>query len=170
MMKMLFGLLVLMFTAGCFAGEVDMSQFTCATITAKAKIAMEPDIPYLNEILKREYVTAIDNWKKNKDAGHPYAIPDPPIEYVLAVSYEKCGAWIERGTKPVMERYVEPVPEPPPSKAGVITPPFLPGRYLCVMGDNAPEGYIITLANGIKVKKIINMSPFGPMPEYDEVK
>lgn len=162
------GLLALALSAQ--AAEIDMSQFTCAVITAKAEQAMSPDIPYLNEIELRNYATAINNWKLNRDQGHAGPIPDPPLKWILVVDYAKCSAWVTRSSEPVIAKYVEPVPDPPPSKAGAIVPPFLPGRYLCVMGDTAPEGYVLTLADGTKVKKIINLSPFGPMPEYQTVK
>lgn len=151
------------------AAEIDMSQFTCQTITSKAKTAIEPDVPYLNEILKREYVTAINNWKLNRDQGHAGAIPDPPLEYVLIVSLEKCGAWVERGQNPVLPKYVEPTPEPPPSKFGVFAK-FAECRYLTILGDNAPDGYQTTAPDGTLVKKVITPTPFGPMSEYDCVK
>lgn len=153
----------------CFAADVDMSQYSCATILTKGIEAMSPDVPYLNDIETRRYVTEIDNWKKNRDAGTVAPIPDPPMAYELVADLATCSAWVKRGTTPVVAKYVEPV-VPTPSIAGALVPPFAPGRYLCVFKDNAPAGYRLTTKDGVLVQKVINLSPFGPMPEYNAVK
>lgn len=157
--------LLLAFT--CFAADVDMSQYSCAVITANGVKAMSPDVPYLNEIEKRTYAKAIENWKLNKGQGAVAPIPDPPLAFELFVDYSKCSVWVARGVKPVIEKYVEPTPVL--STAGAIAPPFAPGRYLCVQGDNAAAGFRITAPDGVVVEKYITQTPFGPMPEYRKV-
>ena len=149
---------------------IDMSVYSPATLIAKAVEALSPDVPYLNEIEIHRYLEdEVETWKKNRDAGHPGPVPAPPLKYVLKVDVPGFTVAVVRGTEPVCAQWVEPAPVPPPSRAGAILPPFAPGRYLCVMGDNAPEGYRLTLADGTIVAKHITMSPFGPMPEYDRV-
>ena len=149
--------------------EIDMSVYSPAVLIAKAVEALTPDVPYLNEIELKSYASAIANWILNKDAGHEGPVPDPPLGYELRVDVPAFTVAVVRSSTPVCAKYVPPTPVPPPSKAGAILPPFAPGRYLCVMGDTAPEGYRLTLADGTIVAKHITMSPFGPMPEYDRV-
>lgn len=162
--------ITLLLTIGCFAAEVDMSVYSPATLIAKAVEALQADVPYLNEIELRSYASAVENWKLNRDRGTVAPIPDPPLRYKLLVDAPNYTVAVVRDTVPVCEKYVDPAPVPPPSKAGAIVPPFLPDRYLCIMGDNAPAGYRLRAPDGKLVEKFIALSPFGPMPEYRTVK
>ena len=148
---------------------VDMSVYSPATLIAKAVEALQGDVPYLNDIEKRSYASAIENWKLNTSRGFTSPIPDPPLAYELQVNFDTFTVAVVRGTAPVCEPWVPPTPEPPPSKAGAMLPPFAPGRYLCIMGDNAKAGHRLTLADGTVVEKFITLTPFGPMPEYRKV-
>lgn len=150
--------------------EVDMSVFSRATLIANAVKALEPDVPYLNEIEKKTYSAAIDNWKLNKAQGFVAEIPDPPMAYELVVKYDEGEVYLKRGAIPVCEKFVD-KEEPTVStlKAGAILPPFAPGRYLCVMGDNAPAGYRLTLADGTVVEKVVTPWFAGVSQEYRKV-
>lgn len=149
--------------------EVDMSIFSKATLIANAVKALQPDIPYLNEIERKTYATAVNNWKLNKAQGASEPIPDPPLSYVLRVDYETWEVAIMRGTEPVCAKYVDESPAPAGLVAGAIVPPFAAGRYLCVMGDNAPAGYKLTTSDGVQAEKVITPWFAGVSQEYRKV-
>lgn len=162
--------ITILLAVSAFGQPVDMSVYSPATLIQKAVEALQGDVPYLNEIEVRRYVTEIENWQKNSDAGHPYAVPDPPMAWELRVDAAAFNVAVVRGSKPVCDKYAPPPPIPPPSIAGAIVPPFAPGRYLCVFRDNAPAGYRLKTSDGVLVEKFITPTPFGPMPEYRTVK
>ncbi len=149
--------------------EVDMSIFSPATLIARAVEALTPDVPYLNEIERKTYATAVENYKLNKGRDPNLTIPNPPLAYELRVDYANFSVYVGRGTTPVCEKYVDPDSLPKPEKAGVILPPFAPGRYLAILGDNAPAGYRITLADGTVVEKVLTPWFAGVSVEYRKV-
>ena len=133
---------------------IDMSVYSPAVIFTNAVKSFRDSIPTLNEMLVKGYLVAVDNWRLNRDAGHPIAIPTPPPAYELVVDSGAMTLAVVRGA-PACPQWIEPAPVEPPSVAGVLMPPFAAGRYLTILGDNAPAGHRLTTPDGTLVEKVV---------------
>jgi hypothetical protein len=149
--------------------EIDMSTYAPETLIARAIEALEGDIPVLNDLVLKGYIAAIDNWRLNKNAGHEGPIPDPPYGYVLKIDRPSFTVAIVPASQPICPKWVEPAPTPAPSKAGVLLPPFAPGRYLTILGDNAPAGHRLVTPDGVLVEKVMTPWFAGYSVEYRKV-
>ena len=146
----------------------DMSVYAPETLFNNSLKSFEDGIPILNDLVLKGYISAIDNWKLNRDRGTSAPIPDPPLAYALKIDRPNMTFAVVRET-PICEKWVEPAPTPQPSKAGVLMPPFAPGRYLAILGDNAPAGHRLTTPDGVLVEKIMTPWFAGFSVEYRKV-
>ena len=128
-----------------------------------------------NALLVKSYESAVDNWKKNRDAGHPGPIPLP--EYSFRTYRGQDGWWtMAQDGPPVAPVYVE--EGTPVTPLVVAVGPAIigqPGRFLrgYVNGvpDNTPAGYLAQPwgPGGPSFRKVVDPSPFGYTAYYQLV-
>ena len=128
-----------------------------------------------NSRLVHNYEAAVDQYKKNRDSGHPGPIPLP--EYGFRVYRGADGWWtISQDGPPVAPAYVE--EGAPVVPLVVAVGPAIygqPGRFLrgYVNGvpDNTPAGYLAQPwgPGGPAFRKVIDPSPFGYTAYYQLV-
>lgn len=139
-------------------------------INENMRIGLDADAARINAQLVNNYNTAIDNWKKNKDAGHPTAIPSPENSY--RVFKDPAGWWtIAQDGQPVCPKYVD-GPAPPVAMIVAIGAaiPGMPGCFSRgynskMEPDNAPDGYLVYPygPSGPAFRKVIKEGFFGGM-------
>jgi hypothetical protein len=138
----------------------DPTDTTIEAARANVLASSQAHVESLNEDLKKIYQAAFDGWKYSVDAGridntNP---PKPPASYRLAKPDSNGFVWPEQGTEPVCE--MPPIPEnrlhPPQPPAGTIDvgADLGGGWYATGEHDRVKSGTVITLPNGLKLRKV----------------